>query len=189
MNIRAKDHPCYKRTTADPITLVPVGIVRSPLKEPTLQAGDDGLARQVRMPQEETAYREKLESSVSEIVLAEELSGILDGIEGFSHLLVLYWPHLVAAERRNLVKVHPKGRQDIPRQGIFATCSPARPNPVLVTAVRLVQRIGNVLRVQGLEAVDGSPVVDIKPYNPRYYRVETPVVPEWMNKLQREVSD
>lgn len=119
----------------------------------------------------------------------ERLSGILDGIEGFSHILVLYWPHLVAPNRRNLLKLHPMGRKDIPRQGVFATCSPARPNPVLVTAVRLLERNGNVLRVQGLEAVDGSPIVDIKPYNPRYYRVESPVVPEWMTKLQREISE
>ena len=189
MNISVKDNECYKRTNADSITLVPVGIVRSPIKEPTLNAGNEGLTRQVQSPQAEKAYRKKLESSVSELVVAEELSGILDGIEGFSHLLVLYWPHLVAANRRSLLKVHPKGRKDIPRQGIFATCSPARPNPVLVTAVRLLERIGNVLRVQGLEAVDGSPIVDIKPYNPRYYRVESPVVPEWMNKLQGKVSD
>jgi len=78
------------------------------------------------------------------------------------------------------------GRKDIPRQGVFATCSPARPNPVLVTAVRLLERRGNILRVQGLEAVDGSPIVDIKPYNPRYYRVESPAVPEWMSNLQGE---
>ena len=189
MNIKTDNDAFQIKSDVGPITLVPVGIVRSPIKDPTLKAGDDGLARQVRMPQEEKAYRKKLETAVSELVVAEALSEILDGIEGFSHLLVLYWPHLVAAERRKLLKVHPKGRKDIPRQGIFATCSPARPNPVLVTAVRLLQRTGNVLRVQGLEAVDGSPIVDIKPYNPRYYRVENPVVPEWMNKLQREASD
>jgi len=188
MNTRIKNNAYFSRTSADPITLVPVGIVRSPIKEPTLKACDNGLTRQVQR-QQEKAYHKRLESSVSEIVVAEELSGILDGIEGFSHLLVLYWPHLVAADRRSLLKVHPKGRQDIPRQGIFATCSPARPNPVLVTAVRLLNRTGNVLRVQGLEAVDGSPIIDIKPYNPRYYRVENPVVPERMNKLQREGSD
>jgi tRNA-Thr(GGU) m(6)t(6)A37 methyltransferase TsaA len=123
------------------------------------------------------------------VAINPKLSEILDGIEGFSHILVLYWPHLVPEKRRKLQKVHPMGRKDIPRQGIFATCSPARPNPVLVTAVRLLERNGNVLRVQGLEAVDGSPVVDIKPYNPRYYRVENPIVPEWMKKLQDEISD
>lgn len=170
----------------DLITLRPVGIVHSEIKEPTLKTGNDGLARQVRK-QQEKAYHEKLENVICEIVVDKGLSGILDGIEGFSHILVLYWPHLVAPDRRNLLKVHPMGRKDIPRQGIFATCSPARPNPVLVTAVRLLERSGNVLRVRGLEAVDGSPVLDIKPYNPRYYRVQDPVVPEWMRRLQREV--
>jgi tRNA-Thr(GGU) m(6)t(6)A37 methyltransferase TsaA len=188
MNIRTKDDVSSSEPTAEYITLRPVGIVHSEIKEPMLRAGDDGLTRQVRM-QQENEYHEKLKTLVSELVVDEWFSGILDGIDGFSHILVLYWPHLVASTRRNLLKVHPMGRKDIPRQGIFATCSPARPNPVLVTAVRLLERIGNVLRVQGLEAVDGSPIVDIKPYNPRYYHVENAVVPEWMTKLQREISE
>ena len=151
-------------------------------------AGSDGLTRQVQM-QQERKYFKKLRTQVSELVVDEALSGILDGIEGFSHILVLYWPHLVPPSRRNLLKVHPRGRKDIPRQGVFATCSPARPNPVLVTAVRLLERKENVLHVEGLEAVNGSPIIDIKPYNPRYFRVESPVVPAWMRKLQSELSE
>lgn len=188
MGIKKKDDVLSGQPAADPIILKPVGIVRSEIKEPTLKAGDDGLTWQVRAQQEKN-YRQKLKTIISELVVNEELSGILDGIEGFSHILVLYWPHMVSPNRRNLLKVHPMGRKDVPRQGVFATCSPARPNPVLVTAVRLLQRNGNVLHVQGLEAVDGSPIVDIKPYNPRYYRVESPMVPEWMKKIQKEIPD
>ena len=188
MSIKKKDGVFPGNPAADPIILRPVGVVRSEIKEPMLRAGNDGLTRQVQNEQEKE-YHKKLKTLVSELVVDEGLSEILDGIEGFSHILVLYWPHLVPAKRRNLLKVHPMGRKDIPRQGIFATCSPARPNPVLVTAVRLLERRGNVLRVQGLEAVDGSPIVDIKPYNPRYYRVESPIVPEWMIKLQKEISE
>ena len=80
------------------------------------------------------------------------------------------------------------GRKDLPLQGIFATCSPARPNPVLVSAVPLLERVGNILKVKGLEAVDGSPLIDIKPYNPSTYRVTDPTLPAWMIQLHREVG-
>jgi tRNA (Thr-GGU) A37 N-methylase len=80
------------------------------------------------------------------------------------------------------------GLQEFPEQGVFATCSPARPNPVLVSAVKLVAREGLILRVQGFEAVDGSPVVDIKPYNPGYFRIESPIIPEWMRRIRAEAA-
>lgn len=80
------------------------------------------------------------------------------------------------------------GRIDIPQTGIFSTCSPARPNPVLTTVVRLKGRKGNVLEVSGLDAVDGSPVVDIKPYVKDFYPQEGVHIPEWMQQLQEEVA-
>jgi len=110
------------------------------------------------------------------------------GIEGFSHILVLYWPHLVDPERRNLKIVHPMGRKDLPQQGIFATCSPARPNPVLVSVVPLLERLGNVLKVQGLDAVDGSPILDIKPYVQPHCGVERATVPPWMEKIHKDLG-
>jgi tRNA (Thr-GGU) A37 N-methylase len=75
------------------------------------------------------------------------------------------------------------GRKDLPLVGVFSTCSPARPNPVLVIAVRLLERDGYTLRVQGLDAVDGSPVVDIKPYLPSYYAIEDAKLSDWMNHI------
>jgi tRNA (Thr-GGU) A37 N-methylase len=76
----------------------------------------------------------------------------------------------------------------MPRQGIFATCSPARPNPVLVSAVPLVARNGNVLTVKGLEAVDGSPIIDVKPYSKSYLKVDGLKMPAWMEQLYREME-
>lgn len=169
----------------EPIILTPVGIIFSEIKTPMLRADKDGLSLEEHH-QTVKDHHSRVRALVSELVIEPGLTHILDGIEGFSHILVLYWPHLVATERRHLQKVHPMGRKDIPEQGIFATCSPARPNPVLVTAVRLLERKKNILRVQGLEAVDGSPVLDIKPYNPGYYRVDQPIVPGWMKQLQEE---
>ncbi|MFC1642175.1 tRNA (N6-threonylcarbamoyladenosine(37)-N6)-methyltransferase TrmO [Myxococcota bacterium] len=136
---------------------------------------------------ETSAGQRQIRRAVSELVISPDLNGILDGIEGFSHILVLYWPHLLDPKRRSLLKVNPMGRKDLPKQGIFATCSPARPNPVLVSAVRLLEREGNILRVRGLEAVDGSPIIDIKPYSRHYCRIANPGVPEWMAKIRQKV--
>jgi tRNA (adenine37-N6)-methyltransferase len=95
---------------------------------------------------------------------------------------------LLSSEKRIVRRVHPMGRKDIPKQGVFATCSPARPNPVLVSAVQLVDRQGNILHVKGLDAVDGTPVIDIKPYVDSYHRVEKPSVPDWMRQLHAELE-
>ena len=81
------------------------------------------------------------------------------------------------------------GRKDYPIQGIFSTCSPARPNPVLMTVVRLIERKDNILVVTGLDAVNESPVIDIKPYVGRFYPDEDIRIPDWMQQIQQEVAD
>jgi tRNA-Thr(GGU) m(6)t(6)A37 methyltransferase TsaA len=164
-----------------------VGVVRSEIKSPMLQAGESDLELQEQMGKIRD-YHQKIKNIVCELVIFPEWAELLDGIEGFSHILVLYWPHLIEPERRNLRRVHPMGRKDLPVQGIFATCSPARPNPVLVSAVQLLERNSSVLKVKDLEAVDGSPIVDIKPYVQSYYGVESPIVPDWMAQIHRELE-
>jgi tRNA (Thr-GGU) A37 N-methylase len=74
----------------------------------------------------------------------------------------------------------------MPLTGIFATRSPARPNPILVSVVRILERKDNVLKVIGLEAVDGSPIIDIKPHVVAYDTKEQPKVAPWMEQIQRE---
>jgi len=102
----------------------------------------------------------------SEIVVSEQQEQGLAGIDDFSHLIVVYWMHLLCADERNVLRVHPRRRPELPRVGVFATRSPARPNPIGVTVVRLLSRQRNVLKVAGLDALDGTPVLDIKPYLP-----------------------
>lgn len=175
--------------TADiEMILHPVGVVRSGIKTPLLGANNTGLELKERLHKIREQHR-LLKELVSELVIDPQLEGILEGIEEFSHIVVLYWPHLVAPERRGLRQVHPMGRKDLPLRGIFATRSPARPNPVLISTVRLLAREGNVLRVQALEAVDGSPIVDIKPYTDVYHSVENPRFPEWLLQIQRDLAD
>lgn len=165
------------------IVISPVGEVRSPLKEPSLFARCGHLRRSPRA----TSPRQEL-GVVSEIAIDTQYHDLLDGIEEFSHLLVLYWAHRVSGEGRSVAKAHPMGRKDLPLVGIFATCSPARPNPVCATVVQLLERRGNVLRVQGLDAIDGSPVLDVKPYNPSYYPDGEVRLAAWMERIRRDIA-
>lgn len=162
-----------------------IGVVRSDIKTPMLSADEADLSLAERM-ENLKAYHRQIKSASCELVIDPQWEELLDGIDGFSHILVLYWPHLLDPARRNLRKVHPMGRKDLPQQGIFATCSPARPNPVLVSAVSLVARRGNVLEVKGFEAVDGSPIIDVKPYSKSYLEVKDLKMPPWMEQIHRE---
>jgi tRNA-Thr(GGU) m(6)t(6)A37 methyltransferase TsaA len=170
------------------MTLLPVGIIKNRIEEPFLVAGDAGLEMRGKLDATMEHVRETRQA-ISEIVIDETLADTLDGIEEYSHLVVLYWAHKVPEEGRSLVKVHPMGRSEIPSVGIFSTCSPARPNPVLTTVVRLCGRRENVLEVAGLDAVDGSPVVDIKPYVKDFYPQSGVRIPDWMEHLQNEVDE
>ena len=169
------------------LMLRPVGIVKSKIKEPFLTAGDDGINMKRKIDVAKAEIR-RVAREVSEIVINEDLLNNLDGIEEYSHLVVLYWAHRVPEKSRSLSRVHPMGRKEFPRVGIFCTRSPARPNLVLTTVVRLLERKENVLRVTGLDAIDGSPVIDIKPYVQEFYPRQEVRVPEWMERIVREVE-
>lgn len=101
--------------------------------------------------------------TVSELVIDSQWEEGLEGLEDFSHILVLFWFDRLNDEEV-LLKVHPMHRPDIAVTGMFATRTPNRPNRVGLTVVPLLERKGNILRVRGLDALDGSPIIDIKPY-------------------------
>ena len=168
------------------MTLTPIGVVRSEIKKITFRpdVDVDPEARKAQIRE----YHQKHKNIVAELVVYPEFEEALDGIDAFSHIVVLFWPHRLPEDRRNLRKVHPMGRKDVPQQGIFATRSPARPNPVLVSSVALLGRQGNILRVKGLEALDGSPVIDIKPVTQLNDGVKNPTFPEWIKQLHAELE-
>jgi tRNA-Thr(GGU) m(6)t(6)A37 methyltransferase TsaA len=126
--------------------------------------------------------REGWEDVISEIILRAGLEGATEGLERFSHIIVLFWMHEVPRGGVVSARVHPKGRLDLPLVGLFATRSPRRPNPVGLSVVRLLECQGNALRVKGLDAIDETPVVDIKPYMPRDL-VGGATSPEWVARL------
>ncbi|MBO3808645.1 MAG: tRNA (N6-threonylcarbamoyladenosine(37)-N6)-methyltransferase TrmO [Candidatus Brockarchaeota archaeon] len=104
----------------------------------------------------------------------------LKGIEGFSHLIVIYWLHLCdSEEERRTLLVYPKRRTVNVLTGVFACRSPTRPNPVGICVVELLKREECSLKVRGLDAFEKSPVIDIKPYIPRIDSVEKARTPEW----------
>lgn len=153
--------PCVSWENRD-IRLRPVGIVRNGILSPTHSAFDQ---------------------VISEIRVREDLSEALDGLEDYSHVIVITWMDQVSDEKRSIRKLHPKDRRDLPLVGVFATRTQYRPNPIGLKAVRLLSRNDNVLRVEGLDAIDGTPVLDIKPYSPRQDLIPEAVGPEWLSRL------
>ena len=130
--------------------------------------------------------REGWESVVSDIILDPQYEDALDGTEDYSYLLILFWLSRVPKVRREMKKIHPKSRQDLPLVGIFATRTQYRPNPIGLTRVELIGRKKNVLRVRGLDARNGTPVVDIKPISPRHEFIKGTRVPEWYSRLWKK---
>lgn len=125
----------------------------------------------------------KWETITSRVVIAPQLVEALDGIDGFSHIVIIFYLHKVDEDRRSLLKVHPENKEELPLVGVFATRSPVRPNPIGVTVVRLLERQENVLKVLGLDVYDDTPVLDIKPYLRRGDLVEEATMPDWLLRL------
>ena len=164
--------------TSEFIQLKPIGIVRNQSKEASW-----GPELQALTWQERAAKMRDQRQSVSELVINPEFEEMLDGIDEFSHLMILFWSHLIPEERRMVTKVNPLGSKDFPPVGTFATHSPARPNSILVTIVRLLERNGNVLKVTGLDALNNSPVLDIKTFVPEK-DMEVIKTPDWHKKMR-----
>ena len=145
------------------VTLRPIGVVRNRVKQPMAGGWEDVESR---------------------IVLRPELEEALLGLDGYSHVTVLFWPHLIPDEvRGSKPRLHPMDDPANPLQGVLATRAQIRPNPILLTAVPLLSVEANVLRVRGLDAIDGTPVLDVKPYVPRYDSVPEATVPQWVTDL------
>lgn len=142
--------------------LLEIGVVKSPVVEPK----DDGWGE-----------------VVSEIHLDERFAPGLRGIEQYSHIIVVFLMHMAAFDESNDLIRRPRGRADLPETGIFAQRAKHRPNPLGITAVRLIGVEKNIITVRGLDAINGTPVLDVKPYFPAFDRVEGVAVPEWVDRL------
>ena len=117
----------------------------------------------------------------SEIHLDSRYAGGLQGLEGFSHVIVMFFLDRAQGfdPARQLLR-RPRGMEDMHEVGVFAQRTKYRPNPIGVTAVQLLGIAGNVVKVRGLDAMDDTPVLDIKPYMPSFDRVEDVRMPPWV---------
>jgi tRNA-Thr(GGU) m(6)t(6)A37 methyltransferase TsaA len=125
----------------------PIGIIRSPHRS---AAGTPI----------QPAYAEAVEG---EVVVDESLASALDDVEGFERIWLLY-----CLDRAKPWKSKVIPYRDTQERGLFATRAPSRPNPIGLSVVRLLAREGNVLRVSGLDILDGTPLLDVKPYVPEF---------------------
>jgi len=125
------------------MTLRAIGLVRSPLLDPV------------------TAPRFETESTQSaDLVLDPAYVPGLKGLAVDQEIFVFTWLHLASCDT---LEVHPRGNPELPMRGVFATRSPSRPNPIGLHRARITAINGNVITVAAMEAVNGTPVIDIKP--------------------------
>jgi tRNA-Thr(GGU) m(6)t(6)A37 methyltransferase TsaA len=142
----------------------PIGWVRSPISEPV----DEGWA-----------------SVESSIVIEPEFRPGLRGLAEFSHLIIVTFLHRASFDpARHLVR-RPRGLAEMPEVGIFAQRAKDRPNPLGVTCVPIVAVEEESVRVRGLDAIDGTPVLDIKPYFQQFDSPGSARVPDWVTRLMR----
>lgn len=128
------------------IELKPIGIIRSPYKS------------KENIPCQ--AYKSE---KIGEIEVFKKYEGGLKDIERFSHIIIVYYFHL--SEDYSL---HVKPFLDTELRGVFATRHPRRPNRIGISTVKLLERKGNILKIKGMDVVDGTPLLDIKPYVPKF---------------------
>ncbi len=129
------------------ISYIPIGIIHSPFKETKGTPIQSSTAKGINGTVE---------------VFPEYTEGLKD-LEGFSHIILIYHFHL---SKKPLLKVKPF--MDNQTHGVFSTRAPSRPNPIGISIVRLLKIKGNILYVQDIDIVDGTPLLDIKPYVPEF---------------------
>ncbi|MEM2094659.1 MAG: tRNA (N6-threonylcarbamoyladenosine(37)-N6)-methyltransferase TrmO [Candidatus Bathyarchaeia archaeon] len=119
----------------------------------------------------------------SRLVIYPEYCDALLGIESFSHIIIFYWLHKNDTdEMRKILRVTPRRHPGAPELGVFACRSPIRPNPLAFGVTKLLKVEGCSLWVEGSDAYEGTPIIDIKPYIPRADAVVDARVPSWAMK-------
>ena len=151
--------------------------------QPEIVLSAVGLVRGGRAQQEDDSW----DSEVCEIVLDDRFGpDALAGLEGFSHIEVVFHFHQVGDAEIQTGARHPRGHTDWPLVGIFAQRGKGRPNRIGVTVCRLLSVEGRALKVRGLDAIDGTPVLDIKPVMKGFLPRGEIREPVWAAELMKE---
>ena len=125
------------------------------------------------------AIRKKREGVFIEIL--DTYRDALLGLDEFSHITVCYWFHENdTPDKRRILRVHPKGDEKNPLRGVFATHSPVRPNLIAISICHVLSIDGNTIRIDKIDALDGSPVIDIKCFIPSSVSKSNIRLPDWV---------
>jgi tRNA-Thr(GGU) m(6)t(6)A37 methyltransferase TsaA len=149
------------------IVMTPIGIVRTPFTSLEGMPIQPGGAREV----------------LGRVELRPELAPGLADLDGFSHVYLIYCFHKSEGSRLTVVPY----LDDTPR-GLFATRAPRRPNPIGLSLVEVVSVVGHVLTVRGADVLDGTPLLDIKPYSPVFDAPHCAVRSGWLEEKGRDVA-
>lgn len=127
----------------------------------------------------------KVEASI-ELDASRFHADALAGLDAFSHLVVVYHFHLADPARVETASRHPRGNKEWPKVGIFAQRGKDRPNRIGVSTCRILGIDGTTVRVRGLDAIDGTPVLDLKPYFREFEPRDVVREPAWVAELMAQ---
>ncbi len=118
---------------------------------------------------------------VTDLVVDHKYKDALKGLEDYSHLIVVYWMHKIkTCDIRHV----PQGKiNEVPEVGIFACRCPQRPNPIGISTVEILGIKNSIITVKGLDTIENTPILDIKPYTPQYDAASNVKTPDWVSKL------
>ncbi|MCP4709859.1 MAG: tRNA (N6-threonylcarbamoyladenosine(37)-N6)-methyltransferase TrmO [Planctomycetes bacterium] len=122
----------------------------------------------------------------SEIHVNECYAAGLQGLDQFSHAVIIFYMQKSEFKPDTDLIRHPRNRSDLSKAGIFCQRAKSRPNPIGITAVKIVAVQSSILQVKGLDAIDGTPVLDIKPYVPAFDRIDNATIPVWIEEIMRD---
>lgn len=126
------------------------------------------------------------------IEVDEKYIPALQALDGFSHINVLWWfSDFDTSEYREILQAEQPYKEAPKTMGIFATRSPIRPNPIALTAVEIIgiDYEKGIIQITFIDANDGTPVLDIKPYTPSLDRVKSPGVPAWCSEWPKSIEE
>lgn len=117
------------------------------------------------------------------LVMNKDVEPALLGLDGFSNVMVFWWfDKNDIPKKRKVLQVHPRGNRDNPLTGVFACRCPMRPNLLALTNCKIKSVKGNIVEVESIDALDGTPILDLKGYLPGYDSAENAKAPDWRFK-------
>lgn len=160
--------------------LLAVGYVKSEVKDVSIPFKDNDLQFDLQVQSQQVS-----KTSISEIIIEEEFVDCLDGIDDFSHIIVIFLTNTPEKARKTIKKIHPAGIQEAPLKGIFSSRSPIRPNPLAISTIKLLKRRKNILEVEEFDAIDGTIILDIKPFIDSSDAPENATIAPWVFELEK----